>query len=175
MVRMVIGAAPAAGPMDPAAAAAAAKQRELDAMLNGQFSSYILIILGSLIIGFAIWRVTLESVKYVRTLACLNNDKQRYFTKPAQSWASFKKNLLYAPIWGTRHNREFKLSAAVNVGTLPTRFQLLFLTAYLGTNVAFCVISIDWSGDYVTVCRSIRNRTGILAVVNMVSANSHLS
>ena len=171
VVRTVAGAK-APEPTDPVAAAAAAEKKRLANQLNQQFYDYIFIILAGLIMGLIIWRVTLESVKYVRTLACLNNDTQRYFTKPAQTWSTFKKSLLYAPIWGTRHNREFKLSAAVNVGTLPTRFQLLFLSAYLGTNVAFCVVSINWDEDYVSVCRAIRNRTGILSVVNMVSTGA---
>ena len=168
MVSMVAGQR-AATPTDPAAAAAAAEKKRLVKALNQQFYDYIFIILAGLIMGLIIWRVTLESVKYVRTLACLHNDTQRYFKKPAQTWSTFKKSLLYAPVWGTRHNREFKLSAAVNVGTLPTRFQFLFLMAYLGTNVAFCVVSINWNGDYIAVCQAIRNRTGILSVVNMVS------
>jgi len=173
VVRVVAGARPAT-PTDPVAAAAEEEKSRLEGILNQQFSDYILMILAGLIVGLAVWRVTLESVKYVRTLTCLNNDTQKYFTKPAQTWSSFKKNLLYAPVFGTRHNREFKLSAAVNVGTLPTRFQLLFLTGYLGTNVAFCVVSIDWAGDYTSVAGAIRNRTGILAVINMVSTNRPL-
>jgi hypothetical protein len=42
------------------------------------------------------------------------------------------------------------------------------LTGYFGTNVAFCVVSIDWSQSYATVAKELRNRTGILSVVNMV-------
>ena len=101
-------------------------------------------------------------------MACLNNDTQRYFVAPSQAFASFKKHLIYAPVFSKRHNREFKLSAAVNVGTLPTRLQLLFLMAYFGTNVVFCVVSITWDGAFATVCQQLMNRTGVLAVVNMV-------
>jgi hypothetical protein len=108
------------------------------------------------------------SVRYVRLLACLTNDTQRYFAKPSQKYATFKKNLLYAPIFRKRHNREFQLSTAVNVGTLPTRFQLLFLIAYLGTNIAFCVVKIHWNQPLSIVAVEIRHRSGILAVVNMV-------
>ncbi|KAH8602402.1 ferric reductase like transmembrane component-domain-containing protein [Bisporella sp. PMI_857] len=150
------------------AAADAAAIRAAANELNEQFYNYVFIILGALTMGMIIWRVTLESVKYMRTLVCLSNDTQRYFAVPSPSWASFKKNLLYAPIFRKRHNREFKLSAAVNVGTLPTRFQLLFLSAYFGTNVAFCVVSITWDQSYSVVAKQVRNRSGILAVVNMI-------
>lgn len=160
------------GPQTPEqiAAAAAARQLAIEAdEFNQQFYNYIFIICASLIVALGLWRIIIESVKYVRTLTCLNNDTQKYFTIPNKTFATFKKHLLYAPIFRRRHNREFQLSAAVNVGTLPTRFQLIFLSLYFGTNIAFCVVSISWSSPYATVTRQLRNRTGILAVVNMVS------
>lgn len=158
----------AAAAASASAKAAAAALQDQAKTLNQDFYNYIFILLSSLTVGLIIWRVVTESVKYMRTLACLNNDAQRYFIKPAYNYATFKKHLLYAPILGRRHNREFQLSAAINMGTLPTRFQLFFLAGYLGTNIAFCVVSIDWGQDYVTVAKELRNRSGILAVVNMV-------
>lgn len=152
-----------------AEASAAAKAEQVKAAgLNQDFYNYIFIILASFILVFGIWRIGIESVKYVRTLTCLNNDTQRYFALPSKRWASFKKHILYAPIFSKRHNREFQLSSAMNVGTLPTRFQLLFLLSYLGTNVLFCVYSIDWNLAVAPAAKELRNRTGILAVVNMV-------
>jgi hypothetical protein len=44
----------------------------------------------------------------------------------------------------------------------------LFLAAYLATNVAFCVIDISFSDSFEDVASSVRNRSGALAVVNMV-------
>ncbi|PBP28679.1 ferric reductase like transmembrane component, partial [Diplocarpon rosae] len=114
------------------------------------------------------WRVGIESVKYVRHLTCLNNETQAYFVAPAERFASFKKHLLYAPAFSKRHNRELQISSAINMGTLPTRLQGLFLMAYLGTNVAFSVVSIDWSLPYADALVQLRNRTGTLAVVNMI-------
>jgi hypothetical protein len=163
-------AAPAQTGAAATAAAAAAKALQVKAaMFNQDFYNYIFIICGSLVAALLVWRVGMESVKYIRTLTCLNNDTQRYFTVPSERFASFKKHVLYAPIFRKRHNREFQLSAALNVGTLPTRLQLLFLMSYFGTNVAFCVVSIDWSQKFTTAAHELRNRTGILAVVNMVS------
>jgi hypothetical protein len=150
-------------------AQAAPAQSGTAAMWNDDFSNYMFIILGSLIAALLVWRVGTESVKYVRTLASLSNDTQRYFTVPSEKFSSFKKHILYAPIFRKRHNREFQLSSAINVGTLPTRLQLLFLMSYFGTNIAFCVVSIDWDQPLATVSKELRNRTGILAVVNMVS------
>lgn len=151
-----------------AAAAAAAATKAQAASANMMFEHYILAVCFALAGAMLVWRVVQVSVTYVRTLACLNNDTQRYFSIPSQTYASVKKNLLYAPVFGQRHNREFHLSAAMNMGTLPTRLQLLFLASIFGTNVAFCVVSIHWDLAYTQVAQELRNRTGILAVVNMV-------
>jgi len=99
----------------PPAAADAAKALQVKAaILNQDFYNYIFIILASLIVALTFWRVGIESVKYVRTLACLNNETQRYFAAPSKTFAAFKKNLIYAPIFSKRHNREIQLSAALN-------------------------------------------------------------
>ncbi len=151
------------------AAAPDAKDLSTDAAnSNHAFYNYFFIICASLVVVMAAWRVILESVRYVRTLTCLNNPTQHYFSRPSPMFASFKQKLLYAPLFRKRHNREFQLSAAVNIGTLPTRLQLLFLVFYLGTNVAFCVVSIHWDQSLSIVLREFRNRSGILAMVNMI-------
>ncbi|RDL40516.1 Ferredoxin reductase-like, C-terminal NADP-linked [Venustampulla echinocandica] len=166
MAGMASAAAPAAATGAAAVAAKEAANKADD--LNEQFYNYIFIVLASLIAALTIWRVVIESVKYVRTLTCLNNDTQRYFATPSSAFASLKKHVLYAPIFGKRHNREFQLSAAVNVGTLPTRFQLMFLLSYFATNVIFCVADISYGQPLTVVCTQIRNRSGILAVANMI-------
>jgi hypothetical protein len=154
------------------AAAAAAKVLQANAAaLNQDFYNYIFIVLGALIVSLLFWRSGNELVKYVRHMASLNNETQRYFAVPSAGYARFKKHVLYAPIFGKRHNREIQLTKALNVGTLPTRFQFAFLLAYFGTNVAFCVVSIDWDQSFTTVAKEVRNRTGILAVVNMVGSS----
>ncbi|TVY23636.1 Ferric reductase transmembrane component [Lachnellula hyalina] len=163
----LVSAAEAPAATGPAAAAAAVEAAKAKAH-NQDFYNYIFIVLASLIAAFTLWRVGIESVKYVRTLTCLNNDTQKYFAVPSKSWASFKKHLLYAPVFSKRHNREIQLSSAMNVGTLPTRFQLIFLLSYFGTNVIFCVYSIDWALPAASAAKELRNRTGILAVVNMI-------
>ncbi|KAE8451262.1 hypothetical protein EG329_004427 [Mollisiaceae sp. DMI_Dod_QoI] len=176
LTKIVAGAAGAAtntttghgGAATGAAAAAKAAAQKKAAAINQDFYNYIFIVCASLVVALLIWRVGIESVKYVRQLTCLNNDSQAYFKRPSQRFASMKKHLLYAPIFSKRHNREFQLSSAINVGTLPTRLQLMFLVGYFGTNIAFCVVSVQWSAAVSTAAGELRNRTGILAVVNMV-------
>lgn len=150
-------------------AAAAAKALSLKAaMFNQDFYDYLLIVCASLVAALFLWRVTIESVKHIRTLTCLANDTQRYYSMPTEKWASFKRHVLYAPIFRKRHSREIQLSSAINVGTLPTRFQFFILMGYFATNIAFCVVSIDWKQPLTTYAREMRNRTGVLAVVNMI-------
>jgi hypothetical protein len=169
MAKVSWAAAPANGAGPPPTTAASKEASAEAAALNQDFYNYIFIVVSSLTAALLIWRVSIELIKHIRTLACLDNETQRYFVKPSPTWASIKKSFIYAPVFGRRHNREFQLSAAVNVGTLPTRLQLFFLMAYLGTNVAFCVLSIPWDKPLATVAGDLRNRTGILSVVNMVS------
>ncbi|CAM1502803.1 Fc.00g075790.m01.CDS01 [Cosmosporella sp. VM-42] len=135
---------------------------------NELLSNYLFIICGAVSIAVILWKVCDKITKLTRTVACLGNDRQRYFAIPSPNIAGLKRHLLYAPVLRKRHNREIQLSSAINVGTLPTRFQLLFLTAYFATNVAFCVIEVPFAGDYIQAASILRDRTGVLATINMI-------
>ena len=139
-----------------------------DDIKSRNFYIYLEILLGSIAAALAVYHLVLYVVRYVRMVTSLHNDTQRYFVAPNRTFARFKQHLLYAPLFRNRHNREFRLSTATNFGTLPTRFQTLFLTTYLGINAAFCVVSIDWDQNETKVLSTFRNRTGILAVANMI-------
>ncbi|KAK7184993.1 hypothetical protein DPSP01_002821 [Paraphaeosphaeria sporulosa] len=117
---------------------------------------------------FFIYQVLFHFSKYLRTLACLNNDTQRYFATPNVVFATFRKHFLDAPLFRTRHHREFKLSTAINVGTLPSRLQTFMLFGYFATNVGLSVWKIDWSQSYSAAAGEFRNRTGVMAVINMI-------
>ena len=54
------------------------------------------------------------------------------------------------------------------MGTLPTRFQSIFLALVLGMNVAFCVVDIPYDQPMAKMAPVLRNRTGSLAVVNLI-------
>ncbi|KAK7435731.1 ferric reductase like transmembrane component [Colletotrichum acutatum] len=135
---------------------------------NVSLSNYLYYICAAIAAAVIIWRVWTVIVRYVRTVACLNNDNQRYFAQSDSKVSWMKKNILYAPVMSKRHNREIQLSSAINVGTLPSRLQLLFLTGYFATNIAFCVINIPFAGSFAAAASQLRNRTGTLAVVNMI-------
>lgn len=94
---------------------------------------------------------------------------QGYWQRAQWSYMpNIKKYLTYAPIWSKRHNREIKVSAALNMGTLPTRLQLLVLGFYLGSNIVYMLI-LDYGQDHPwALLAEIRGRSGTLAAVNMV-------
>ena len=135
---------------------------------NEALSKYLLVTCASLSAAVIVWRLVSIALRHLRTMACLQNDTQRYFAVESSNLSLVKKHLLYAPIFRKRHNREFQLSSAITVGTLPTRFQLLFLMGYVATNVAFCVISIPFAGSFSAAAAILRDRSGSLAVVNMI-------
>ena len=116
-----------------------------------------------------VYRICSVVYSRIRLMVCLGVENQRYFALPTNEWACFiKKHIMYSPLFRVRHNREFQLSTAVNVGTLPTRFQTFFLLGYLVGNVVFCTYMVDWTSDTATLLGEVRNRTGVLSTVNMV-------
>lgn len=117
--------------------------------------------------AFALYQVILYFVRYVRTVSCLNNDTQRYFSIPNHMYARFKKSFLDAPLWRTRHHREFKLSSALGMGTLPSRLQSFFLIGYFAVNIGFCVWRIDYS-SFSAGAGQLLSRSGIMSVMNMI-------
>ncbi|CAI6333845.1 unnamed protein product [Periconia digitata] len=118
---------------------------------------------------FALYQLIYHFVRYIRTVACLNNDKQRYFAVPTTIFANFRRHFLNAPLFRQRHHREFKISSAINVGTLPSRLQTLMLLGYFATNVGFCFWRIDYSNsNYEAIASILRNRSGVMSVMNCI-------
>lgn len=96
-------------------------------------------------------------------------EKQTYWKMSQWSWMpGMKKHLIYAPLLKKRHNREFRLSTAMNVGTLPSRLHLTLVLLYLGSNIAYMFV-LNWQNENrYAFCAELRGRSGVLAVVNMV-------
>lgn len=143
------------------AAKAAAESR------NREYGTNILIILGAVVVAFGFYHLVVASVRYIRTLTCINNSSQRYFKLPPQKYALIKKHLIYAPLFRSRHNREFRMFS-MNVGVLPTRVQTLLMIGILAMNVTYCFYRIPWQGPRGNLLEQLRNRSGVLAVMNMV-------
>ncbi|KAK2762177.1 hypothetical protein FQN54_001186 [Arachnomyces sp. PD_36] len=95
--------------------------------------------------------------------------QQRYWgVEDSDLWAFLKKHILYSPLGGKRHNREVKLSEAVNVGTVPSRFQTFILVLYIGSQIAYCTF-LDYDvNEPAALIAELRGRSGTLAVLNMI-------
>ncbi|KAF2824801.1 ferric reductase [Ophiobolus disseminans] len=120
-----------------------------------------------IVVVFALYQTILFFARYIRTVTSLNNETQRYFAIPNFYYARFKKSCLDAPLFRTRHHREFKMSSAIGVGTLPSRLQTFFLVGYFAVNIGFCVWRIDYS-SYTKGASELLGRTGVMAVINMI-------
>ena len=134
---------------------------------NYRYGVYILVILAASVFALGIYRAIIHSVRYIRTLTCLNNETQRYFKLPGPTFSSIKEHLLYAPLFRRQHRQPVSV-ASVNVGGIPSRFQTLFIVTVVAMNVAFCVHGIEWHGPKLIMLHHFRNRTGTLAVMNML-------
>ena len=139
----------------------------LDELNNHLARDYLIALAGVVIVLFA-YRAAVYTFTHIRRMACLNNNTQRYFAIPHDEWTLFKKHFLYAPLLKNRHNRELRLSSAVNMGMLPTRFQSIFLFAILVANVTLCVYGLPWSSPEAKILPTLCNRTGTIAIANLV-------
>ncbi|KAF2736726.1 hypothetical protein EJ04DRAFT_551085 [Polyplosphaeria fusca] len=81
-------------------------------------------------------------------------------------WPWTKRHWLYSPIWRKRHNHEFQLTKAVSVGTLPTRLQLIIISIYFCSNVAYTLAIPEQKKDQRVA--EFRGRAGALAVFNLI-------
>lgn len=132
------------------------------------YGDYILMALAGAVALYFAWAMSLRVHAHIRRLFGLLNEKQRYFARPDHRMAWFKRNVVDAPLFRVRHNREFQLSSAINMGTLPTRFQSLVLVGLLATNAALCLHGIPFSRGMDAFASPLLSRTGILSVVNTI-------
>lgn len=122
----------------------------------------------AMVASLMLYTGVLFAVQYIRTVSCLNNDTQRYFARPTYWFGNLKRLFLDAPLFRTRHHREFKLSAALNVGTLPSRLQTTFLLAYLTATIVLTCISVQWDKSTEHIEEQLLKRTGFMAIMNMI-------
>ena len=154
--------------LDPPTGKPTANTFAVSRELNNHLARDYLIALAGFTFVFLLYRLVLRVIHYTRTLACLNNNTQRYFATPNVDWNKVKLHLLYAPFFKARHKQEVRLSSALSMGTLPTRFQSILLAAIMATNIIICVYDIPWHESATEVLPVLRNRTGTIAVANLI-------
>ncbi|KAI1311209.1 ferric reductase like transmembrane component [Xylaria venustula] len=125
-------------------------------------------ILALIVLSVRLLEIGWSKIRHVSAMS-LPPDQQGYWR--SSQWRrmpSLKKNLIYAPFWRKRHNREIRLSSAISIGTLPSRLHSVILGIYLLSNV-FYMFYLDWSkSNRYSLTAEVRGRSGTLAVVNMV-------
>ncbi|PQE21289.1 hypothetical protein CJF32_00006426 [Rutstroemia sp. NJR-2017a WRK4] len=127
--------------------------------------------LGIMAMVILLFRLTHRAKNHMRHMTGMSGgvNQQRYFKENRSSWWKVKKHLLYAPLWNKRHNREFRISSAVNMGTLPSRWHALLLIVYMAMNIAYTLV-LDYSRqNKYSVAAELRGRSGVLAVCNMIA------
>ncbi|KAI8623383.1 ferric reductase like transmembrane component [Xylariaceae sp. FL1651] len=125
-------------------------------------------ILALIVLSVRLLEIAWSKLRHVSAMSA-PADRQAYWKSSQWSWMpSLKKNLIYAPFWRKRHNREIRLSSALNIGTLPSRLHSIILGLYLLSNIIY-MFYLDWSrANRYSLAAEIRGRSGTLAVVNMV-------
>ncbi|KAF9693098.1 hypothetical protein EKO04_008588 [Ascochyta lentis] len=113
-----------------------------------------------------------------RIFVYLRNDRRRisiiascrgqnfWRTDRYSCWGPLKKHFLYAPLVSDRHSRELRLTSTVHAGTLPTRPQLLVISIYVASNIAYCLAVPELPPAQRFA--ELRGRCGALAAFNLV-------
>lgn len=115
-----------------------------------------------------IFEIMWAQLRQVSTLS-VSGQKQGYWKVAQWGWMpSMKKHLIYAPLWNKRHNRELRISSAINIGTLPSRLHFILLFFYLGSNFVYMFV-LNWhQKNRYEFLAELRGRSGTLSLVNMV-------
>ncbi|KAL4936267.1 hypothetical protein BDV06DRAFT_95847 [Aspergillus oleicola] len=107
-------------------------------------------------------------LRHITSLTASRREQTFWSIENSPLWANIKKHILYAPLGRKRHNREIQLSAAVNVGTLPSRFQTILIVLYVASQIAYCTL-LDYNENVkAALVAELRGRSGTLAILNMV-------
>ncbi|KAI0602569.1 putative FAD binding protein [Biscogniauxia sp. FL1348] len=140
-------------------------------LVNMTFKDALWWSLGILALTVLVVRILEIAWSKLRQVSAMSmpGERQAYWKTSQWSWMpGLKRNLIYAPLWKKRHNREMKLSGAISVGTLPSRLHFIILSLYLLSNSVY-MFYLDWRQEnHFSLAAEIRGRSGTLAVVNMV-------
>jgi hypothetical protein len=125
-------------------------------------------IMAIIILGIRIIEIFWAQIRLVANLGS-NGDNQTYWKITQWSWMpGLKRRLMYAPLGHKRHNREFRLSSAMHMGTLPSRLHSIIIAFYVLTNLIYMVV-LNWNNENrFSFVAELRGRSGTLSVVNMV-------
>jgi predicted ferric reductase len=135
-------------------------------LLNWLWISIVIVAL--VLLGSRLYQLFNAHLRHIYSMAADSRQQNYWCIDKSSLWPAFKKQFLYAPFWKKRHNREIRLSQAVNVGTLPSRFHALILFLYVASNIAYCCILDYRNSSKAALIAEVRGRTGVLATANMI-------
>ncbi|KAF2083944.1 putative FRE ferric reductase-like transmembrane component [Saccharata proteae CBS 121410] len=115
-------------------------------------------------------RVSRQGLGFLRRISSMGTaSTQVYWSYNQNTWIPWiKRHILYAPFWKTKHNDEIRISKAVAIGTLPSRFHMILLVLYGASNVAYCLALPYGRAESASVVAALRGRTGSLAALNLI-------
>ena len=115
-----------------------------------------------------LYRSTVRLYAHMRHLASLTATSQKYFALGDQRVNWIKDHILYAPTFHHKRATEIQFHRFLNFGSIPTRFQTIFILAVIVVNVFACCWEVPWHDERLQVLPIVRNRTGTLSVANLV-------
>ena len=137
---------------------------------NFLFAGYIVVALGFFGVFLLVHRLANTMHRYLRTISCVQSEKQSYFKRPAFLYAKVKQNIIYAPLFRVRHSRELILLKRWSVGGLPMRFQSFFIVGMIVMNITVCLVGLPYAAgtSSETFLTSLQHRTGTVTVSNLL-------
>lgn len=136
--------------------------------LADPYAGWLVTGLFGLVFLIFVYRMVLTSLRHFRHLVSLTHDKQNYFRVPNGAMGWWKEHILYAPLFRKRHTSEMTIFKKWGVGILPTRIQWIILILIIVANFILNLYKIPWNLPTQTMLLMFRNRTGVMAVVNMI-------
>lgn len=134
--------------------------------MNPEVAVPLFVVAGLVAVLFA-WRTAVRwrHRRRGRSAIALRVDDQTELSRTNAFNASLKKHLLYAPFWGNRHSREFRLFR-LHMGSVPLRLEVIFLMIYLLLNLVFVIATVDWWEGFSKKMFQLKYAAGHLAVMN---------
>ncbi|KAJ5167790.1 Riboflavin synthase-like beta-barrel [Penicillium canariense] len=120
---------------------------------------------GAFVAVLLFWRTVVRMRHRRRSQLASQLDDQTQLSRTNGVNASLKKHVLYAPVCGDRHSREFRLFK-LHMGSIPLRLEVILLTIYLLLNFIFLTVTVDWWEDFSGKMFQLKYAAGHLAVMN---------
>ena len=134
-------------------------------LANMAAAKFLIIVYILAVLLFAVSNLVSHSAKYIRRMATMNSDTQRYFRTP-NAISNLKRYLILAPLFKQRHHRGLMLGR-IPLGTIPSRLETLVLLGLVGFNTYLLVkdLPIPLPAE---AFGALYNRAATLASVNLI-------